>query len=150
MKKPFFLSLLIFYCFASNSQESTHHKQIKTIYDLALTQGNTYEWLDHLTNQIGGRLSGSLNAERAVKWGQDELSEINLDRVYLQDLMVPKWVRGTFEYASMITGPGRSMNVPVCSLGGSIATPSAGLQAKVIEVKSFEELDSLGGRRAGR
>ena len=144
MKKPFFLSLLIFYCFTSNSQESTHNKQIKTIYDLALTQGNTYEWLDHLTNQIGGRLSGSLNAERAVKWGQDELSEINLDRVYLQDIMVPKWVRGTFEYASIITGPGRSMNVPVCSLGGSISTPSAGLQAKVIEVKSFKELDSLG------
>ena len=144
MKKSFFLSLLIFCFFASNSQESTHHKQIKTIFDLALTHGNTYEWLDHLTNQIGGRLSGSLNAERAVKWGQDELSEINLDRVYLQDLMVPKWVRGTFEYASMITGPGRSMNVPVCSLGGSVATPSAGLQAKVIEVKSFEALDSLG------
>ena len=144
MNKPFFLSLLILYCFASNSQESTHNKQIKTIYDLALTEGNAYEWLDHLTNQIGGRLSGSLNAKRAVKWGQDELSEINLDRVYLQDLMVPKWVRGTFEYASIITGPGRSMNVPVCSLGGSISTPSAGLQAKVIEVKSFEELDSLG------
>ena len=144
MKKPFFLSLLILYCLTSNSQESTHNKQIKTIYDLALTEGNAYEWLDHLTNQIGGRLSGSLNAERAVKWGQDELSEINLDRVYLQDLMVPKWVRGTFEYASIITGPGRSMNVPVCSLGGSISTPSAGLQAKVVEVKNFEELDSLG------
>ena len=58
--------------------------------------------------------------------------------------MVPKWVRGTFEYASIITGPGRSMNVPVCSLGGSIATPSAGLLAKVVEVKDFDELEALG------
>ena len=76
--------------------------------------------------------------------GKDELNEISLDRVFLQDVMVPKWVRGTFEYASIITGPGRSMNVPVCSLGGSIATPSAGLLAKVVEVKDFDELESLG------
>jgi len=58
--------------------------------------------------------------------------------------MVPKWVRGTFEYASIITGPGMSMNVPVCALGGSIATPASGLRAGVVEVKSFEELERLG------
>jgi hypothetical protein len=36
------------------------------------------------------------------------------------------------------------MNVPVCALGGSIATPSSGLRAGVVEVKSFEELEALG------
>ena len=58
--------------------------------------------------------------------------------------MVPKWVRGTFEYASIITGPGMSINVPICSLGGSIATPASGLRGQVVEVKSFEELEALG------
>ncbi|MFQ3341263.1 MAG: hypothetical protein ACI9TK_000922 [Flavobacteriaceae bacterium] len=144
MKKAFVYFLFILCSFKFNAQESVHKQQIKSIYNAALTEGKAYEWLDHLSNQIGGRLSGSLSAERAVKWGQDELGDISLDRVYLQDLMVPKWVRGTFEYASIITGPGRSMNVPVCSLGGSIATPSAGLQAKVVEVESFQELDALG------
>ena len=93
-------------------QLSTHEEQIKNIYKNALTEGKAYNWLDHLSNKIGGRLSGSLNAERAVKWGQDELETLDLDRVYLQNVMVPKWVRGTFEYASIITGPGLSMNVP--------------------------------------
>jgi hypothetical protein len=79
-----------------------------------------------------------------VKWGKDELESLGLDRVYLQEVMVPKWVRGTFEYASIITGPGMSMNVPVCALGGSISTPSSGLRAGVIEVKSFDELEALG------
>jgi hypothetical protein len=130
--------------FQMNGQSTSHEEQIKTIYNKALTEGKAYSWLDHLSNKIGGRLSGSLNAERAVKWGKDELESLGLDRVYLQEVMVPKWVRGTFEYASIITGPGMSMNVPVCALGGSISTPSSGLRAGVIEVKSFDELEALG------
>jgi hypothetical protein len=130
--------------FQLNGQSTSHEEQIKTIYNKALTEGKAYSWLDHLSNKIGGRLSGSLNAERAVKWGKDELESLGLDRVYLQEVMVPKWVRGTFEYASIITGPGMSMNVPVCALGGSISTPSSGLRAGVIEVKSFDELEALG------
>lgn len=138
----FFLFFLwIHIVIGQNQKDQT---QIKTIFDAALTQGNSYEWLDQLSNQIGGRLSGSLNAERAVQWGKKELETLELDRTYLQEVMVPKWVRGSFEYASIITGPGMSMNVPVCALGGSIATPASGLRAQVIEVKSFDELEALG------
>jgi len=141
-----FLSALLFLLIFQPvfGQKKTHEKQIKEIYNQALTQGKAYDWLDYLSNQIGGRLSGSLSAERAVKWGNQELLKLGLDRVYLEDVMVPKWVRGTFEYASINTGPGMSINVPVCALGGSIATPVAGLRAQVIEVKDFEELDVLG------
>ena len=128
----------------SIAQEDKHVYNISKIYDLALNNGKSYEWLDYLSNQIGGRLSGSLNADRAVKWGFKELKNLDLDKVFLEDVMVPKWVRGTFEYASIITGPGMSINVPICSLGGSIATPASGLRAQVIEVKSFEELETLG------
>ena len=127
-----------------NAQSYAHEEQIKTLYHNSLTSGKAYDWLDHLSNKIGGRLSGSLNAERAVAWGKMELKSLGLDRVFLQKVMVPKWVRGTFEYASIITGPGMSMNVPVCALGGSIATPSSGLRAGVVEVKSFEDLEALG------
>ena len=128
----------------SIAQEDKHVYNISKIYDVALTNGKSYEWLDYLSNQIGGRLSGSLNAERAVKWGFEELKNLDLDKVFLEDVMVPKWVRGTFEYASIITGPGMSINVPICSLGGSIATPASGLRGQVVEVKSFEELEALG------
>ena len=143
MKK--FIAVLIL-CLTSNlrAQLPSHEQQIEKIYKNALTAGKAYDWLDHLSNKIGGRLSGSLNAERAVSWGKTELESLDLDRVYLQNVMVPKWVRGTFEYASIISGPGMSMNVPICALGGSISTPSSGLRAGVIEVKTFEELEALG------
>ena len=58
--------------------------------------------------------------------------------------MVPKWVRGNFEYAYIESSPGNTINVNVCALGGSIPTPSSGIKANVIEVKSFKELESLG------
>ena len=102
----------------SIAQEDKHVYNISKIYDVALTNGKSYKWLDYLSNQIGGRLSGSLNAERAVEWGF-KIKNLDLDKVFLEDVMVPKWVRGTFEYASIITGPGMSINVPICSLGGS-------------------------------
>ena len=144
MKYKFQICFFILFFNASLSQDSIHEGQISKIYDYALNNAKSYEWLDFLCNQIGGRLAGTLNAERAVKWGKNELNKLGLDRVYLQKVMVPKWVRGSFEYASIITAPGMSINVPVCALGGSIPTPSYGLRAKVVEVKNFDELESLG------
>ena len=116
---------------------------INDIYNEALSNGNSYEWLDYLSNEIGGRLSGSINAERAVNWGKHELTLIS-DSVWLQEVMVPKWVRGAPEYAHIESSPGNTIFVPIAALGGSISTPSIGISANVIEVKSFNELDILG------
>jgi hypothetical protein len=109
-----------------------------------MSKSKSYELLDHLSNEIGGRLSGSLNAERAVKWGKNELVKRGFDKVWLQEVMVPKWVRGPKEFALIETQPGTTFNVDVCALGGSVATPSVGIKAQVIEVKSFDELKELG------
>ena len=142
MKKLLFAITLLLAC-STNAQKEIE-PTIKAIYKTALTDGQSYSWLAHLSNQIGGRLSGSLNAQRAVEWGKEELDSLGLDKVWLQPVMVPKWIRGTFEYANIETSPGNTINVPVCALGGSISTPLAGIRAEVIEVKDFEELKALG------
>tara|TARA_B100001109_G_scaffold47789_1_gene38608 strand:- start:395 stop:1792 length:1398 start_codon:yes stop_codon:yes gene_type:complete len=117
---------------------------IDRIYDYVLSNGNSYDWLDYLSNQIGGRLSGSINYDRSVKWSKGELDLMEIDSVWLQPVMVPKWVRGAPEYAHIETSPGNNISVPVSALGGSIATPSIGISANVIEVKSFKELKDIG------
>ena len=117
---------------------------IDRIYDEALSNGKSYEWLDYLSNQIGGRLSGSINYERSVKWGKEQLDLLEIDSVWLQPVMVPKWVRGAPEYAHIETRPGNNISVPIVALGGSISTPSIGISANVIEVKSFKELRDIG------
>ena len=55
---------------------------IKDIFKTSLTKSKAYSWLDYLSNQIGGRLSGSLEAERAVEWGKVELEKLNFDKVF--------------------------------------------------------------------
>ncbi|NER16041.1 M20/M25/M40 family metallo-hydrolase [Spongiivirga citrea] len=136
--------LLLLSSFSLFSQSSDDEIQVKNIYNTALTNGHSYQWLDHLSNEIGGRLSGSLNAEKAVKYTKEQLEELGLDKVWLQPVMVPKWVRGPKEVAYIEAEPGSKNEVPICALGGSIATPKEGLKAKVIEVQSLQQLDSLG------
>ena len=127
-----------------NFNAQTDEDVLKTIYKQSLTNGKSYAWLNHLSNQIGSRLSGSLGAERAVEYTKEELDKLGLDKVWLQPVMVPKWVRGSKEYAYIESEPGKTTNVNICALGGSVATPALGLKAEVVEVKNFEELNALG------
>lgn len=136
----FLFTLLITIPFSAQTDAET----IKKIYNSALTNGKSYEWLDFLSNQIGGRLSGSLGAERAVEWTKEELEKLGLDKVWLQPVMVPKWVRGTPEFAFIETAPGKTINVNICALGGSVSTPPLGVKASVVEVQGVEELIALG------
>jgi len=117
---------------------------IKTIYKQSLTNGKSYDWLNHLSNQIGSRLSGSLGAKKAVAYTKETLGNLGLDKVWLQPVMVPFWVRGAKEYAFIESELGETNTVNICALGGSVATPSLGLKAPIVEVKNFEELEALG------
>tara|TARA_B100001996_G_scaffold197957_1_gene151576 strand:+ start:3677 stop:5053 length:1377 start_codon:yes stop_codon:yes gene_type:complete len=138
-----YLKLIMLFSFFSIFSQNDE-QMIKKIFDSSLSNSKSYELLDYLSNEIGGRLSGSLNAKRAVEWGRDELKNIGFDKVWLQEVMVPKWVRGPKEFALIETQPGTTFNVDVCALGGSVATPSVGIKANVIEVHDFEELKELG------
>ncbi|MDB2462561.1 M20/M25/M40 family metallo-hydrolase [Algibacter sp.] len=144
MKRILLILILIS---TSISFSQTDAEVLKTIYKQSLTNGKSYDWLNHLSNQIGSRLSGSLGAERAVAYTKEELEKLGLDKVWLQPVMVPKWVRGAKEFAFIETDQGETTNVNICALGGSIATPSLGLKAEVIEVQNFEELKALGSEQ---
>ena len=81
---------------AQDSIEST----IKRIYNESLTNGESYKMLDYLTNKIGGRLSGSPQAAAAVEWSRQVMEAYGFDKVYLQEVKVPHWIRGSKERAT--------------------------------------------------
>lgn len=141
MKNSILFTLIILPFFVLSQ---TDEKVISDIYTNSLTNGQSYKWLDYLSNNIGSRLSGSLGAEKAVAWTKEELETLGLDKVWLQPVMVPKWVRGVPEFAYIETSPGSTIKVNICALGGSISTPSTGLKAKIIEVSGVDELEKLG------
>ncbi|WP_281228830.1 M28 family peptidase [Flavobacterium aquiphilum] len=142
MKKRLLLSLLFansVAVFAQNKDEQF----FKQIYNSALTNSQCYSWLDHLSNKIGSRLSGSVGAEKAVQYTKAQMEQLGFDKVYLQEVMVPKWVRGEKETAYILDNKNKTI-VPICALGGSIATPKNGITAEVVEVHNFDELKALG------
>ncbi|MDF4202371.1 M20/M25/M40 family metallo-hydrolase [Maribacter sp. SA7] len=139
--------LAIFFVFAFayvGLSQNADEEQIKKLYDTALTEGDGYDWLNYLSNQIGGRLSGSIQAQQAVDYTKAQLDSLGVDKVWLQPVMVPKWVRGTPEFAYFETLPGTTTNVPICAIGGSVATSPNGVKANIIEVQGIEQLAALG------
>ncbi len=117
---------------------------IRKIFDGALIEGGCYEDLRHLCKNIGGRLSGSKEAQKAVEWAYNTLNRLDLDSVYKQEVWVPHWERGEKEVAILYGRGGREFEVPICALGGSVATPIDGIKAGIVEVFSLEELEKLG------
>lgn len=146
MKKVAFLLLLqSTLVFSQNTDEET----LKQIYKSALTESHCYSWLDDLSNKVGQRLSGSKGAEQGVLYTKKQMETLGLDRVYLQEVMVPKWVRGEKEIAYIQLGK-KKISFPICALGLSVATPKTGLSANVIEVQSLDELKALGNKIKGK
>ncbi len=147
MKKINLPAIFFFLLFTSISisQNSVQDSiMLKKLYSTALTDGKAYDWLDYLSNEIGGRLSGSFEAERAVEYTEEMLNELGLDKVWLQPVMVPKWTRGFKEYAFIEGSTGEKSVVDICALGGSVATPNLGIKAEVVEVQGLDELAALG------
>jgi hypothetical protein len=111
------------------------------IIGTALVDKGGWEKLTYMTTEIGNRLSGSPQLERAVAWAAEAMKADRLDNVRLQPVKVPHWVRGR-EYVSVVAPVERPL--PMLGLGGSIATPPEGITAPVVVVSSFDELEALG------
>lgn len=112
---------------------------IRTIYNEALENGRAYDDLRVLCKDIGNRLSGSVGADMAVEWGYNTLNGYDFDTVYLQEVMVPHWERGTKEKGYYKTSDGKATPVNLLALGGSIGTAGV-LNGEII---MFTSLDAL-------
>lgn len=137
-----FLLILVSAEFCSAQTDST---VLSRFFKTALTQDKAYADLHDLCKKVGPRLSGSDNAAKAVVLAQQLLKSAGADTVWLQDVMVPHWVRGGKEEAfyKPITGSKTILPVRVCTLGGSVPTPLAGITAEVVEVHELGELSKM-------
>ncbi len=117
---------------------------IKMIADNILIQGKAYENLRQICKKIGPRLSGSIQAQKAVAATAQMLRDSGADTVYFQPCMVPHWVRGVKEVGYIKLPNGSKYPLNLCSLGNSEGTGLKGVNAPVIQVSTIEELEKLG------
>jgi carboxypeptidase Q len=121
-------------------------QQLSAIKAAALNDDYADRELQHLTENIGPRQTGSPQATAAAQYVAEELRKLGLD-VRLQPVTVPHWVRGEetaalVEYPGMVSGA--SQKIVLTALGGSTSTPPQGLTAGVLAVNNFDELSALG------
>ena len=140
-----FLSSLLSASYAQSAKYEEDARFIRKIYDEAMTESQAYEWLRSLTKDIGARLGGAPQAAAAVEYTKQMLDTMALDSVYLQECMVPHWVRGEKEVVRVVNSfKMGSVDLDALSLGNSFGTGPTGVTAPVIEVKSLDELEKLG------
>jgi hypothetical protein len=118
---------------------------------LGLTGLGAHRLLQELVRVAPHRLSGSPGAEAAVQFTRRMMEERGFENVHLEEVMVPRWVRGPVEKAEVLpAGTRKGVRLAACALGGSVGTPKSGVTAEVVEVRSFEELRALGDAARGK
>ena len=113
---------------------------VDRIIAAALADPGAWQKLEHLTDRIGHRLSGSTGLERAVVWAVDAMKADGHENVRAEPVMVPHWVRGA-ESAELVAPVRRPLHM--LGLGGSIGTPRGGITGEVVAVDSLDELAKL-------
>ncbi|MES2298459.1 MAG: M20/M25/M40 family metallo-hydrolase [Pseudomonadota bacterium] len=122
------------------------------IRDSAMGSDWAFERLADMTDLIGPRLSGSPGAAAAVTQVAEAMRKLGAT-VRLEPVKVPHWVRGA-ETAELVDYAGRpaglSQRVTLTALGGSGATPAAGVTAPLLVLHSWDELKAQAAQVKGR
>lgn len=115
--------------------------RIKQLSDEIMRNGKAYELLRQLTKDIGGRLSGSPQFAKAVQWGKLSMEQNGADKVYLQECMIPHWVRGGQDKAYLVEIDKKkaSQKLDVLALGNSLG--SGTVTGELLAVADFDELE---------
>ena len=100
------------------------------IRDSALAANEAWNILESLTTEVGPRVAGSDGDARAVLWGQAKFRQLGFDRVSIEPVTFPRWLRGS-ENAHVIAPFPQPL--AVTALGGSVGTKKGGLSAVVVE-----------------
>ena len=119
-------------------------EEARLLRERCLVDDTGYETLRSLTRNVGPRFAGSPGDAMAVDWALKRMRELGLKNVHSEPVTVPHWIRGTCSVE--VTAPA-SQPLAAVALGGSVATPEAGLEAEVVPVTNLDELARIDSTR---
>lgn len=115
---------------------------LRKISNEIMLHGTCYDNLRVLCKNVGHRLAGSPQAARAVKWGERAMREAGADKVWLQPVDVPHWVRGE-EHLYVRGEDGRKVQLSMLSIGNTEGTGGETWKAPIVMVKDMDEFSKL-------
>ncbi|QAU24224.1 peptidase M28 family protein [Dyella sp. M7H15-1] len=135
-------SLMLVYGFAGATDAPTTIpaaavQTAEQLRDKALHDDTAYTTVEALTTEIGSRLAGGVNDQRAREWAIARFKALGFDKVYTEPVTYPLWVRRSEHGAIVAPFP---QPLTLTALGYSPGTPKGGLTA---EVMPFASLDAL-------
>lgn len=142
------------------SAHDVHERALKDIMRLKQTadqiidytvngkgQNQTYNTLAEFVDKFGSRLAGSQNLENSIDYMLDVLKKEGLDNVHGEPVTIPHWVRGN---ESLELLQPRKHPLAILGLGYSVGTPTDGITAEVLVVRSFKELKARASEAKGK
>ncbi|KAH9420840.1 hypothetical protein DERP_001271 [Dermatophagoides pteronyssinus] len=109
--------------------------------------GRTYRQLAEFVDRFGSRLTGTKNLEDSIDYMIDLLKQEGHDNVHGEPVQVPKWTRGN-EWARMIKPRDKKLNI--LGLGYSEGTNGQTIEAPIVVVRNFTELEQKAGLIPGK
>jgi carboxypeptidase Q len=97
---------------------------------------HAFGFLTELSDDIGARVTGSVNDHKAEEWGAAKMKAIGLDNVHLEKYQLWKgWTRGTAD-AEILTPVRHKLHVDAMGWTGS--TVAGGAEADIVAVNLFD------------
>ena len=101
-----------------------------------MVNSHAFEFLTELSDDVGARVTGSPQAQKAIDWGIAKMRSIGLENVRAEKWQLWRgWTRGTAE--AEILAPVRH-KLHVDAMGWTGSTPTGGAEAEVVPVNLFD------------
>jgi hypothetical protein len=128
--------LIVFTSSLAAAQSAPYQDTIEMLQERALADELSWELLESLTTDVGPRMAGTPGDALGVAWAQERMETLGFDRVWLERVEFPLWVR-VAERGRVISP--RVQDMAVTALGRSPGTdgPVAG------EIVHFADLAAL-------
>jgi Zn-dependent M28 family amino/carboxypeptidase len=137
------LTFLLTACHPADEMRRT----VSELQSAALQDELAWELLSSLTTDVGPRMAGSPGDAMAVAWAQVQMERLGFDRVWLEPVEFPRWLRHS-ESASLLA-PRRQV-LAVTALGGSPGTAGV-LKGELVHFSDLAELEAaIPGELAGK
>jgi carboxypeptidase Q len=101
-----------------------------------MMNSHAFEYLTELSDNVGARVTGTPEAQKAIDWGIAKMRAIGLENVHAEKWQLWRgWKRGTAE-AELITPIHHKLHVDAMGWTGSTAT--SGVEGEIVPVNLFD------------
>jgi len=116
-------------------------RKLASIAGEAMMDGKPYQYLEELSDDVGGRVTGSPQAAQAIAWGAEKMKSMGLENVHTESWQMSRgWTRVSASAEMLAPAHHR---ITLDSLGWVGSTPEGGVEADIVTVNMYQLADEM-------